>query len=115
MQYFTQEFIDFYIELSRNNHKDWFHANKKRYEAIVKEPFLQLLTDLIAEMQKHDPKLEITAKECILRVNRDIRFSQDKSPYKLHVSAVISRTGKKDKGYPGLHLELNYKILTANN
>jgi len=110
MSYFTQEFLDFYIELSRNNNKEWFHANKKRYEAHVKEPFLQLLGDLIQDIQQYDSSIKVTPKECIYRVNRDIRFSQDKSPYKLHVSGTISAAGKSDKGAPGFHLEFSPEI-----
>ena len=47
MQYFTQDFLDFFNELSRNNERDWFHANKKRYEKSVKEPFKAFVLSLI--------------------------------------------------------------------
>ncbi len=104
MEYFTQDFIDFFKDLSANNHKEWFHANKKRYINSVKNPFEGFIGDLIKEIQQHDAQLEVTAKECVSRINRDIRFSADKTPYHTHYSGFISRGGKKDKSIPGIYL-----------
>lgn len=106
MQYFTKDFTEFFRDLEQNNNTQWFHANKKRYEESVKTPFAQLISDLIARMQQTGEKLDITAKDCILRVNRDIRFSADKSPYNLHCTAFISQAGRKDKSIPGCFLRL---------
>ena len=50
--YFTKEFTQFFIELSRNNHKDWFDENRKRYEQHVKAPFLDFTTDFVKEAKK---------------------------------------------------------------
>ena len=111
MQYFTQDFIDFFKELSRNNHKDWFHQNKKRYEASVKQPFTTFVGKMIEEIQKYDPNLAIEPKDCILRINRDIRFSKDKSPYNLHYTAFISAGGRKDKSIPGIFLRLSPEMM----
>ncbi|WP_299610843.1 DUF2461 domain-containing protein [uncultured Aquimarina sp.] len=107
MQYFTQDFVEFFKELEFNNHKEWFHANKKRYEASVKRPFEIFVGKMIQEIQKYDPTLQIDAKECILRINRDIRFSEDKSPYNLYYTAFVSKGGRKDKSVPGLFLRLS--------
>ena len=104
MHYFTQDFLDFFKELSANNYKEWFHANKKRYEASVKNPFLNFLQDLFVEIKKHDKEFKVDAKDCIARINRDIRFSKDKTPYNLHCTAFASRGGKKNKEIPGLFL-----------
>ena len=106
MAYFTQEFIDFFKELAKNNHKDWFHANKKRYESHVKKPFYAFIQDVIDEMKKEDPELNIEVKNTVFRINRDIRFSKDKSPYKNHVAAAVSRGGRKDMQYPGIYIHL---------
>lgn len=111
MQYFTQDFLDFFNELSRNNERDWFHANKKRYEKSVKEPFKAFVTDVIAAVGKVDPEVSIEAKDAIFRINRDIRFSKDKSPYKLHSSAVVSKYGRRDQTHPGLYLSLSHQYM----
>lgn len=104
MKYFTTEFINFFKELESNNNTDWFHANKKRYEADVKKPFTQFISDFIDEIRKHDPGLNKEAKDCILRINRDIRFAKDKSPYNTYYTAFVSNGGRKDKSVPGIYL-----------
>lgn len=102
---FDQDFIDFFTELASNNDRDWFHANKKRYENSVKKPFQQFVTEAIAIAQKLDKKIDPQPKDCIFRINRDIRFSKNKDPYKLHSSAVISPKGRKDMEYPGFYMQ----------
>ena len=107
MKYFTPDFIEFFKDLAKNNHKGWFHENKKRYETSVKNPFTIFLSDLIDEIQKFDKELNIEPKDCILRINKDVRFSKDKTPYNLSYTAFISYTGKKDKSIPGLFLRFS--------
>lgn len=107
MAYFTQDFLDFFKELAANNHKDWFHENKKRYEKSVKEPFDLFVKDLIAEIKKHDPELDLEPKDCVMRINRDIRFAKDKTPYNTHRTAIVSRGGRKDKSVPGIYLRFS--------
>lgn len=106
MQYFTKDFLYFFKELSKNNHREWFHDNKKRYQASVKEPFEHFIGDLITEVQKFDKYLVAEPKQCIARINRDIRFAKDKSPYNLHCTGFITHGGKKNKDVPGLFLRL---------
>ena len=100
MQYFTQEYIDFFKDLSNNNHKEWFHDNKKRYENNVKKPFLNFVTALIEEVSKVDDDINLDPKKCISRINRDIRFSKDKTPYNLHLNAHIAKGDLKTNPYP---------------
>lgn len=107
MTYFTQDYIDFFIELSRNNHKDWFDANRKRYETIVKKPFYAFVDAVIGELKKTDRSISMTAKDAVFRINKDIRFSADKSPYKLHMAASISNTHKKDFQNPGIYFQFS--------
>lgn len=104
MQYFTKDFLGFFKELSANNHREWFHENKKRYESSVKNPFLKFLQDLFDEIKKHDKQFQVEAKDCIARINRDIRFSKDKTPYNIHYTAFAGRGGKKNKNIPGIFL-----------
>ena len=111
MKYFEKDYINFFKDLSKNNHKEWFHANKKRYETSVKNPFLNFVGDLITEIQKTDKTIQVEAKNCIGRINRDIRFAKDKTPYNLHMTAFISPLGKKDKSQPGIYLRFSPEML----
>lgn len=103
MQYFKKDFLDFFIELAGNNNKDWFDLNRKRYENDVKEPFKKFVGDLILAIRKENPEIQLEAKDAIFRINRDIRFSNDKTPYKLNTSAGISTQGRKAES-PGLFI-----------
>ena len=96
-QWFTQDFIDFFSELEKNNTKEWFDANRKRYEKSVKIPFSAFTQAFINEVAKDDPELQQEAKNCTFRINRDIRFSNDKTPYKSTSSAIITKGGKKNQ------------------
>ena len=107
MVYFTDDFARFLAELENNNNKEWFHENKKRYEKSVKEPFENFVGDLIGEVSDIYPDMTITSKEAIFRINRDIRFAKDKSPYKTQMSALVSPKGKKDKTTPALYVQVN--------
>ncbi len=104
--YFTEDFNRFFRELAPENHKDWFDANRDRYHAHVKEPFEKFIADLVAALSEIDPEINQDPKKCIFRINRDIRFSKDKSPYKLNRAAHISKYGKKESGLPGLYIQL---------
>ena len=105
--FFTPDFLNFFIELAPNNHKDWFDINRDRYKKSVKEPFENFVEKLIIELRKtEDLPQDLKASDCIFRINKDIRFSKDKSPYKLQATASISKGGKKDFVNPGLYVEL---------
>ena len=107
MAFFQKDFLDFFIELAPNNNKDWFDLNRKRYENSVKEPFKKFVNHIISKLAEIDPTFkELEAKDCIFRINRDIRFSKDKQPYKMQVSAVVSPLGKKSKAINGVYFEL---------
>ncbi len=105
MSYFNQDFIDFLMELTKNNNREWFHENKKRYGKSVKQPFAGFVEEMIARIQSDDSRVMIAPKDAIFRINRDIRFTKDKTPYKTQVSALISPAGKKDKIVPGFYFE----------
>ncbi|WP_103068837.1 DUF2461 domain-containing protein [Aquimarina sediminis] len=111
MQYFTEDFVAFFEELSKNNHKEWFHENRKRYEGSVKKPFEIFVGTMIEKIREQDSSLDVVPKDCVLRINRDIRFSKDKSPYNLHYTAFISKGGRKDKSIPGLFLRFSPEMI----
>lgn len=107
MGYFKPSFSKFLKELAKTNTTEWFNENRKTYESEVKKPFAALVEELIHRIQKHEPEVKIKSADAIMRINKDIRFSKDKTPYNTHVSAIISVTGKKDKSYPGLYFQLS--------
>jgi uncharacterized protein (TIGR02453 family) len=77
-------------ELEQNNNRPWFIMNKPRYD-ILREEFLQVVTELIAELGKFDPAVKFcNPKKAMFRINRDVRFAHDKSPYKTRFSAAIA-------------------------
>jgi uncharacterized protein (TIGR02453 family) len=106
MAHFSKDFSKFFKELKANNNREWFDANKSRYEQQVKKPFEVFITDLLAAMYKFDKQFDMEGKECIFRIYRDVRFSKDKQPYKLHMSAALVVGGRKALGAPGFYLEL---------
>ncbi|HYK47194.1 MAG TPA: DUF2461 domain-containing protein [Parafilimonas sp.] len=98
--------LKFLKDLKKNNNKEWFDANRKRYEA-AKADFAAFVQGVIDRFCKTDATLSaLSAKDCLFRINRDIRFSKDKSPYKTNFGASINAGGKKRvrAGYY-LHLE----------
>src|SRR5690606_15875784 len=97
--FFSPAFLQFFRELAGNNNKDWFDANRKTYENEVKKPFAIFVDHMIGEIRRYEPEVRINATDAIMRINNDIRFSKDKTLYKTHVAANISRFGKKDKSY----------------
>lgn len=103
MNWFSPDLNAFFKELAKNNNKEWFDANRKRYEASVKQPFEAFTAEAIARIGRHDKSVRITPKEAIFRINRDIRFSKDKTPYKLEASAIISPAGRADHTVPGIY------------
>ena len=86
--------IPFLKDLTKNNNKEWFAANKPRYKAIQEE--VNAFTErLIASIAKFDPTIAgLTAKDCTYRIYRDTRFSNDKTPYKTHIGIYICKGGK---------------------
>ena len=103
---FTEAYYEFFIELALNNQKTWFDVNRARYEADVKKPFLAFVTHLLEKVAAVDSRFSgLDAKSCIFRINKDIRFSKDKTPYKLHCSAAIQLGGRKEMSAGGMYLE----------
>lgn len=106
MIYFSRDFNEFFKELAANNRKDWFDENRIRYHKSVKEPFENFLKDLIDAVRVFEPELDQKPGQAAFRINRDIRFAKDKSPYKLNRSALISKYGRKEAAHPGLYIDL---------
>jgi uncharacterized protein (TIGR02453 family) len=97
----TKEALKFLNDLIANNNTEWMHANKKRYENYKKD-YHNFIGSILTEMKKLDKSLEpLEVKNCTFRINRDIRFSKDKSPYKTNMGVWMSqdRTQKNAPGY----------------
>ena len=91
----TAKILDFLNELKQNNTREWFQQNRPRYE-LLRADFESFLNELIPEVYKFDPGIGlITAKDCIFRIYKDIRFSKDKTPYKTNFGAFIAENGRK--------------------
>ena len=98
--------IKFLQTLKRNNNKEWFDANRNAYETAKKD-FLQQVDEILNRMKSIDTTLiDLEPKNCVFRINRDIRFSSNKEPYKTNFAASFSKGGKKIEcaGYY-IHLE----------
>ena len=95
--------LKFLRDLARNNNKSWFDSHRSQYTA-AREDFENLVDTILAIHKRQDPDLEgLTAKQCVFRINRDIRFSKDKSPYKTNMGASMDRGGKKSR-FAGYYL-----------
>lgn len=90
-----RQLLTFLIDLHSNNNKEWMDANRPAYNQ-AKTSFSTLIETLLLSLQQTEPELAgLTAKDCVFRINRDIRFSKDKSPYKNNFGASIAEGGKK--------------------
>ena len=105
-----RDLIQFLAELSENNNRAWFAMNRPRYD-ILREEFLTLVTGLIAEIAAFDPFVaNCDPKKALFRINRDMRFSKDKRPYKTTFSASILPSGRKkpsEGGGPAYYLQIS--------
>ena len=87
--------LEFLSKLKKNNNKEWFDKNRPQYE-IAKKDFQAFVAELITASAKFDPAIKmLEVKNCVFRINRDIRFSNDKTPYKRNFAASIAPGGKK--------------------
>jgi uncharacterized protein (TIGR02453 family) len=87
--------IQFLTSLKKNNSKEWFDENRQRY-AAAKDNYLDFVGEVLGRMKKIDASLaDLEPKQCIFRINRDVRFSKNKDPYKTYLGASFSKGGKK--------------------
>ncbi|AWG21569.1 TIGR02453 family protein [Flavobacterium faecale] len=101
----STESLIFLDDLKTNNNREWFHENKKRYE-LFKKDYHKLVGAFLDAMKPLDPSLELLEiKNCTFRINRDIRFSKDKSPYKSHMGVWLS-SGTKGNNRAGYYVHI---------
>lgn len=97
--------FEFLTQLRENNNREWFQANKKKYDKAKKD--FELFIELSIEQIKIiDPEVSgINAKDCLFRIFRDVRFSEDKRPYKTNFGAFIAKNGRKSR-YGGYYIHI---------
>ena len=104
----------FLKDLAANNNRDWFQSNKKEYEH-AKSSVETFIKELINGIQSFDNTIvSISPKDCMFRINRDVRFSKDKSPYKINIGGYIAKGGRNgmNAGYY-LHLQPGESFLAG--
>ena len=89
---FSREIFQFFKELAKNNQKTWLDANRERYQTVVAKPFRILLGELSPALLKLDANFDVMARGGgnFSRINRDIRFAKDKTPYRAHMYLKVS-------------------------
>ena len=108
--------FSFFRELGENNNRDWFLDNKERYQ-LIRETFIQFLEYIYPYLCEFDPEIKgIDVRKSVFRINRDVRFSNDKSPYKTSLASVLIAGGRKNfserAGYY-LHIEPEKSIIAG--
>ncbi len=109
MGYFTKETFEYLENLALNNDRQWFEANRENYERYVREPALDFIADMGDAMESFAPHFMPLAKKIggsLMRVQRDTRFSRDKSPYKTNIGIHIRHEVGKDVHAPGYYLHI---------
>jgi uncharacterized protein (TIGR02453 family) len=86
---FSADTLSFLRRLKRNNRRDWFNAHRDEYEQHVRQPLIAVIERLATDFRSFAPDLVASPTRSLYRIHRDIRFSEDKKPYKTHVAAVF--------------------------
>jgi uncharacterized protein (TIGR02453 family) len=102
---FPKEGLEFLKRLKRNNNRPWFQKHRTEYEESVRFPMQCLIAALRERMKPIAPEMEFHPKRSIFRINRDVRFSKDKAPYKTNIAASFDLRGEKSPvETPGLYV-----------
>ena len=106
---FTAATFRFLRELAANNRRDWFAANRSRYEEVVRQPFLRLIADLQAPLTRLSPHYLADPRPqggSLFRVHRDTRYARDKSPYKSWASARLFHERARSTESPSFYIHI---------
>lgn len=103
---FKHETFTFLDELGINNSRGWFESHKEEYIDYLKRPFIELVEDLSPAMLEIDPQLDTDPKRCVARINRDIRFTANKSPYRTNLWMAFKRNIPDWKEEPAFFFEI---------
>ena len=100
MAFFTKDSEKWLKGLAKNNNKAWFDEHRKEYERHFKTPYQALAAALVEQVAEVENEYEIPAKQATYRINRDVRFAKDKTPYKTDLGITVGRYAKHDPGWP---------------
>ncbi len=106
---FKKTTVGFLKALQKNNNRDWFEANKHRYESEVREPALAYIEAMSPHLSKISDSFIASPKKVggsLMRVYRDVRFSKDKTPYKTNIGIQFRHTAGKDVHAPGFYMHI---------
>ena len=106
-QGFTDETFEFFMAIKFNNNMEFFHSNHDWYVRAVREPALQLAAELSDVVERMDDELERRPNKVVSRINRDIRFSRDKSPYRDYIWLGFKRVGMRHSATLGLFFDIS--------
>lgn len=107
--FFTEDTFKFLSQLKKNNNREWFAANKDRYEEHLREPFLEFIAAAGPQLRKISPNIVADPRPqggSLFRIHRDVRFSKDKSPYKTNAGAHFRHAVGKSVTAPSYYLHL---------
>jgi uncharacterized protein (TIGR02453 family) len=104
---FSAETLRFLRGLKRNNRREWFNANRERYETHVRQPLTAIVERLADDFRTFAPELVASPKISMYRIYRDTRFSENKAPYKTHVAAVFPTRGLAKHEGAGLYFHIS--------
>ena len=110
--YFTPKLFSFLRDLAKNNERDWFEANKARYEKDLKQPALEFISDFEPQLMKISTQFRADARPVggsLFRIHQDRRFQKDRPPYKTHCGIQFRHAAGKDAHAPGFYLHLEPK------
>lgn len=92
---FPEETIRFFLDLRFHNEVPWFHAHREEYEAYVRKPFREFIEAMAPTALKIADDIDTRPNKCLARINRDIRYTRDKSPYRDHLWLLFRRSGEE--------------------
>ncbi|MCP4982435.1 MAG: DUF2461 domain-containing protein [Gammaproteobacteria bacterium] len=107
---FTPEFFEFYQVLAKNNNRDWFNEHKPKYLQAVVQPMCAFIDEMAPRLRKISPHFVADSRPhggSMFRIYRDVRFSKDKSPYKLHAACQFRHELGKDAHTVGFYVHIS--------
>jgi uncharacterized protein (TIGR02453 family) len=110
--HYTPEALKFFRGLKRNNNRDWFNARKDLYEREVKAPTVALSIAINEALLRIAPENIQPPQKAMMRIYRDIRFSSDKRPYKIHQGVWWAREGLEKTSGGGFYFDLSGEHVT---
>ncbi|OUR77084.1 TIGR02453 family protein [Alphaproteobacteria bacterium 46_93_T64] len=107
---FSKELVKFYEDLSQNNDRDWFHANKQRYRDVALYPMCDFISAIAPHLEDIAPYYIADPRPnggSVFRIYRDVRFSKDKKPYKEHLACQFRHQAGRDAHVPGFYIHFD--------